>query len=144
MFHRLQGIEIFPGVGTPVSKSTRYGATFIAFERGRVFSFLFGWVNYSPIFFKPSSNCTILGGRWWMISTERLRLRSLLYGAFEGGRLRWNKNAKLAEISVSLRIRGDLAIRQGSYKTGELEAVLNHHPFPPSPPRISGILRLFS
>ena len=107
----MHGVEVFPGVGTPLSFTTRYGAAFVAVGSGALMA---GWVNYSPIFFKPHTRCEILGGRWVLLS--RLGLAA---GCFAGGRVMWNRNLTLARIEGGLR------------GGGVFEGVLNHLPFPP-------------
>jgi hypothetical protein len=137
--HKLYGIEIFPGVGTPISRSTRYGATFVAAEGGLTPLILAGWVNYAPIFFKPNTECTVVGGRWCLI--EYGRRRATVHGTLGAGTIRWNGDGKLALLSVRLKATGGT----GSYRhyrgAADLSGVLNHHPFPPSPPRIGATLR---
>lgn len=140
--HKLHGVEIFPGVGIPVSRSTRYGATFVAVERGKTPVTLVGWVNYTPIFFKPGTECAVVGGRWWLVATEGIRHRGTLHGSFSEGKIRWNKDAKLAEASIRLRVSGGVGVYRGFRGTGNLMAALNHLPFPPFPPRIGGTLEL--
>jgi hypothetical protein len=140
--HKLHGFEIFPGIGTPISRTTRYGATFVAVERGETSVVMIGWVNYAPIFFKPETECTVVGGRWWLVTSKGARYRGMLYGPFTKGRVRWNKNAKLAEVSVRLKVSGGTKACRNALSVGNLTAVLNHLPFPPSPPRIGGTLEL--
>lgn len=130
---KLEGIEVFPGVGTPLSRTTRYGASFVAIEREESFIALFGWVNYTPIFFKPFTECTVTGGCWILLAVDGLRYRSLLGGSFEGGTVTWNENAKLAQAMIRM---------SAPEVVGDLTATLNHFPFPPAPPRIEGTLRL--
>ena len=140
--HKLHGVEVFPGIGTPFSRTTRYGATFVATERGRTSVTMIGCVNYTPIFFKPLTECTIVGGRWWLVARRKARYQGMLCGSFSGGKVRWNKDAKLAEVSVRLKVSGGTGAYRNSASAGELTAVLNHLPFPPSPPRIGGTLKL--
>ena len=136
---RLRGREIFPGVGTPVSCTTRYGATFAGVEKGKVSVALFGWVNYTPIFFKPRTRCAIVGGCWWLVATEGLRYRGALRGSFDGGMVSWNKDAKLAKASIDLKVFCEPAERENPGNTGTFTAILNHLSFPP---RITGVLSL--
>lgn len=140
--HKLHGVEIFPGVGTPISRTTRYGATFVGVQRGRASVILVGWVNYAPIFFKPSTECTIVGGRWWLVSVEGARCRGMLHGSFDEGVVQWNKNAKIAVASVRLKVLGGTEAYRESLRGGTFTAGLNHRPFPPLPPKIGGTLRL--
>lgn len=140
--YKLHGLEIFPGVGIPVSRNTRYGATFVATEKGRVSTTLVGWVNYTPIFFEPRAQNTIVGGRWWLIATEGICYRGVLYGSFGKGELRWNKDAKIAEASVHLKISGGTRAYRDLWQTGSLTAALNHLPFPPLPPSLGITLKL--
>lgn len=140
--YKLHGVEIFPGIGTPISYTTRYGATFVAVERGETRVTLAGWVNYTPIFFKPHTECTVVGGRWWLVASKGVRCQGMLHGSFTGGKVRWNKDAKLAEVCVRLKVSGGTGAYQNSSGAGNLTAVLNHLPFPPSPPRIGGTLEL--
>jgi hypothetical protein len=141
--YKLHGLEIFPGVGTPLSRTTRYGATFVGTERGTVSVTLIGWVNYTPIFFKPYTECTILGGRWWLVAREGIRYRGMLHGSFSDGAIRWNKDAKIAAASIRLQISGGARACRNHLSAGDLEAALNHLPFPPFPPVIGGTLTLF-
>jgi hypothetical protein len=137
--HKLHGIEVFPGVGTPLSRTTRYGATFVAVERGRTPLIVAGWVNYTPIFFKPGTECIVVGGRWCLI--ERGRRRVALHGTLGAGTILWNDDGKLALLSVRLRASGGTGPYRNYRGDGELSGVLNHHPFPPSPPSIGATLR---
>lgn len=133
--YELHGIEIFPGIGTPFSYTNRYGAIFVASGEGRPHLTFVGWVNYTPIFFKPETVCSIIGGRWLLISRESRRCRGMLQGYFSEGEVQWNKNAKLARVSARLKL-------SGSRDLGTLSAILNHFPFPPKPPRIEGLLNI--
>lgn len=138
---KLYGIELFPGIGTPISRTTRYGATFVAAERGRTPLILAGWVNYTPIFFKPDTECTVVGGRWCLVERGENRSRATLHGSLDGGTILWNKDGKLARLSVRLKASGGTGAYRRFRGTAELTGVLNHHPFPPSPPRIGATLR---
>jgi|GEM_PF-2758759 len=129
--YRLHGVELFPGIGVPLSRTTRYGATFAGVQRGEPAALLLGWVNYTPIFFKPSTECAVVGGRWWLVAAEGGRPR-VLRGRFGRGTVRWDQKGKLAAAEVGVRLGG----RGGE---GRLAAALNHLPFPP---RIGGALRL--
>ena len=140
--YKVHGIEIFPGIGTPFSRTTRYGATFVGVERGVAPTTLVGWINYTPIFFKPDTECTVVGGRWLLVAGEGLRYRYMLYGSFNEGVVRWNRAAKLAEALVRLKVTGGTRAYRNSLSGGDLAAALNHLPFPPFPPRIGGTLRL--
>jgi hypothetical protein len=140
--YKLHGVEIFPGVGTPVSRTTRYGATFVATEKSRASTTLIGWINYTPIFFEPRAQNTIVGGRWWLIAAEGIRYRGMLYGSFGEGEVRWNGDAKIAEASVYLKVSGGTRAYRDLWKAGSLTAALNHLPFPPLPPSIGGTLKL--
>lgn len=128
--YHLRGVEVFPGIGVPLSRTTRYGATFVGLQRGEPAVLLLGWVNYTPIFFKPSTECTVVGGRWWLLATEGVRFAGVLRGRFGPGKVRWDGRGKLAEAAVSVSVSGG--------GEGRLLAVLNHLPFPP---RIGGVLR---
>jgi hypothetical protein len=66
----------------------------------------------------------------------------MLHGSFTGGKVRWNKDAKLAEVYVRLKVSGGTGAYQNSSGAGNLTAVLNHLPFPPSLPRIGGTREL--
>lgn len=138
---RLYGIEVFPGVGTPISRTTRYGATFVAAERGRTPLVLAGWVNYTPIFFKPNTECQVVGGRWCLVEGGGNRPRAILYGSLTRGRILWNGDGKLARLSVRLQPSGGTGVYRRFRGSAELVGALNHHPFPPSPPRIGATLR---
>lgn len=138
---KIYGMEVFPGVGTPLSRTTRYGATFVGVERGRTPLILAGWVNYTPIFFKPETECTVVGGRWCLIEGRGKGLHGILHGSFNGGSVRWNRSGKLAELSVRLEASGGARAYRHLRHAAELEGVLNHLPFPPSPPRIGAALR---
>ena len=140
--HKLHGVEIFPGVGAPISHTTRYGSTFVGVEKGRTTMILVGWVNYTPIFFMPSTECTIVGGRWWLVVAEGIRPWGILRGTFGAGVVRWNRNGKIAEASVPLKISGGTKAYQNSLRGGTFTAGLNHLPFPPLPPKIGGTLEL--
>ena len=140
--HKLHGVEVFPGVGAPISRTTRYGATFVGVEGGRASVTLVGWVNYAPIFFKPYTECTVVGGRWWLVVTEEARYRGMLRGSFSAGVVRWNKNGKIAEASVRLKVSGGTKAYRESLRGGTFTAGLNHLPFPPLPPKIGGTLEL--
>ena len=137
--YKLDGFEIFPGIGTPISRTTRYGATFVGTEKGGTSITLIGWVNYTPIFFKPNTECTVVGGRWWLLAREGTRYRGVLYGSFGEGKVRWNKDAKLAEASVRLKVSGGTRVYRNTWRAGSFTAALNHLPFPP---RIGGTLKL--
>lgn len=139
--HKLYGLEIFPGVGTPLSYTTRYGATFAAIERGRRPLVMAGWVNYTPIFFKPKTVCTVVGGRWFLLEMKGAWPGGLAYGTFRGGEVRWNEDAKLATASMEMDLSRYGDVHEDSHVAGKLVAALNHHPFPPSPPRIGATLR---
>ncbi len=139
--HKLHGIEVFPGVGTPISRTTRYGATFVAVEGGTTPLIVAGWVDYTPIFFKPDTECTVVGGRWCLIERGRGRRRAALHGTLAGGRILWNGDGKLALLSVRVRASGGTGRYRHFRGAAELSGVLNHHPFPPSPPRIGATLR---
>jgi hypothetical protein len=135
---KLYGIEVFPGVGTPISRTTRYGATFVAVERGRTPSILAGWANYRPIFFKPHTECTVVGGRWCLVEGGS---RAALQGSLGGGKILWNGDGKLALLSLRLEVSGGTGVHRRFRGAAELVGALNHHPFPPSPPRIGATLR---
>lgn len=135
--HRLYGLEIFPGVGTPLSRTTRYGATFVAVERGRMSVTLIGWVNYTPIFFKPDTVCRVVGGRWWLLAATGPRCRGLLHGSFRDGTVRWNGDAKLADASMEMEVWYGRNSGGEHRVSAKLVAGLNHLPFPP---RIGGML----
>lgn len=111
-------------------------------ERGAVSVVLIGWVNYTPIFFKPYTECTVLGGRWWLIASEGARYRGMINGSFSEGAIRWNKDAKIAGVSLRLKISGGTEACRNHLSVGDLQAALNHLPFPPFPPIIGGTLRL--
>jgi hypothetical protein len=100
---------------------------------------MIGWVNYAPIFFKPETECTVVGGRWWLVTSKGARYRGMLYGPFTGGKVRWNKDAKLAEAFVRLKVSGGTKACRDALSAGSLTAVLNPLPFPP---RIGGTLKL--
>lgn len=138
---KLHGIEVFPGIGTPISHTTRYGATFIAAERGRTPLLMAGWVNYTPIFFKPNTECTVVGGRWCLVEGGGNRPRATLHGSLGRGMILWNADGKLARLSVRLEASGGTGAYRRFRGAAELAGVLNHHPFPPSPPRIGATLR---
>lgn len=137
---KLHGFEVFPGVGTPLSRTTRYGATFVAVDRGG--AAMIGWVNYAPIFFGPGTECRVVGGRWYLLSREGDGARGLLHGSFTGGTVAWNRRAKIARASLRMRVRGGTRARRDAYGCGTLVAGLNHLPFPPLPPGIGGTLEL--
>ena len=139
---KLHGIELFPGIGTPISRTTRYGATFVAAERGKTPLVLAGWVNYTPIFFKPDTECTVVGGRWYLVEGwDNDWHLATLRGCLCGGTILWNGDGKLAMLSVRLEASGGTGAYRAFRGAGELTGVLNHHPFPPSPPRIGATLR---
>ena len=137
--HKVHGRELFPGIGTPLSRTTRYGATFVGVERGEKPVTMIGWINYTPIFFKPNTECTVVGGRWLLVAGRGLRPKSVLYGRFGEGSVRWNNDAKIATASIEMKsIRG----RANTRIAGTLTAGLNHFPFPPLPPIIGATLEL--
>jgi hypothetical protein len=138
---KLYGVEVFPGVGTPISRTTRYGATFVAVERGRAPLILAGWVNYTPIFFKPHTECTVVGGRWYLVEGGCGRRCATLHGSLGGGRILWNGDGKLARLTLRLEASGGTGAYRRFRGAAELVGALNHHPFPPSPPKISATLR---
>lgn len=137
--HKVHGRELFPGIGTPLSRTTRYGATFVGVERGEVPVTMIGWINYTPIFFKPNTECTVLGGRWLLLAGRGFRHRGVLYGSFGEGSVRWNEDAKIATASIEMKaISGPADTRI----VGALTAGLNHLPFPPLPPVIGATIDL--
>lgn len=138
---KLYGIELFPGIGTPLSRTTRYGAVFAAAERGKTPLILAGWVNYTPIFFKPDTECTVVGGRWCLVEGGYDSPFAMLYGSLSRGTIAWNGDGKLALLSVCLEVSGGTGAYHRFRGTAELTGALNHHPFPPSPPRIGATLR---
>ena len=140
--YKLRGFEIFPGIGTPISRTTRYGATFVSAGKGATPVILIGSINYTPIFFKPNTECTVVSGCWWLVAREGIRYRGMLYGSFREGKVRWNENAKLAEASIRLKVSGGTKAYRNYLSVGNLTAVLNHLPFPPFPPTIGGTLKL--
>ena len=131
---KFHGREIFPGIGTPFSRTIRCGAAFVGVERGEVSTTLIGWVCYTPIFFKPGTECSIVGGRWLLISNSGLRYRGALRGSFGDGFVRWNGDAKLATISIEMNAPDGAG---SSRAVGNLTGALNHLPFPPLPPVIA-------
>lgn len=137
---KLHGFEVFPGVGTPLSRTTRYGAAFVAAERGG--AAMLGWVNYAPIFFGPDTECAVVGGRWFVLAREGGVYRGLLHGSFTGGTVRWNRRAKIARTSLQMQVSGGTRSWRNAYGSGALVAGLNHLPFPPAPPGIGGTLEL--
>ena len=126
----MHGIELFPGIGTPFSQLNRYGAIFTATSEAEPALRFSGWVNYTPIFFKPGTICSVIGGGWILLSR-----RAICLGGFDGGEVHWNRNAKLALAEIELT--------HDSRSVGRLSAVLNHFPFPPVPPRIEGSITFY-
>ena len=137
--HKVHGRELFPGIGTPLSRTTRYGATFVGVERGEKPVTIIGWINYTPIFFKPNTVCAVVGGRWLLISGRGVHRKGVLYGRFGDGAVRWNNDAKLATASIQMKSTGGPA---DTRVAGTLTAGLNHFPFPPLPPVIGATLEL--
>ena len=131
---KFHGREVFPGIGTPFSRTTRYGATFVGLERGEVPVVLIGWVYYTPIFFKPGTECSVVGGRWWMVAGKGLHYRETLSGSFREGFVRWNGDAKIATVSIEMEVPDGPG---ASRVVGTLVGGLNHLPFPPLPPIIA-------
>ncbi len=131
---KFHGREVFPGIGTPFSRTTRYGATFVGLERGRIPVVLIGWVYYTPIFFKPGTECSVVGGRWWMVAGKGLHYRETLSGSFGEGFVRWNEDAKIAAVSIEMEVPDGPG---ASCVVGTLAGGLNHLPFPPLPPIIA-------
>ena len=131
---KFHGREVFPGIGTPFSRITRYGATFVGVERGEVSVTLIGWVCYTPIFFKPDTECSVVGGRWFMVANDGPRYRGAVHGSFGEGFVRWNGDAKLATVSIEMEIKDGPG---ASRLIGTLSGALNHLPFPPLPPVIA-------
>ncbi len=137
--HKIHGREVFPGVGTPLSRTTRYGATFVGVERREVPVTMIGWVDYTPIFFKPNTECTVVGGRWLLLAGRGPLYKGVLYGSFGEGSVRWNEAAKIATAYIEMKAAGgpaDIPV------AGTLTAGLNHLPFPPLPPVIGATLEL--
>lgn len=136
----LRGVEIFPGMGTPLSRTTRYGATFVASERRGVI--MLGWVNYTPLFFKPGTECTVVGGRWFILVRERGIYCGLLRGLFTKGLVCWDRRADIAQASLGMKGSGGTRECRDAVVYGSMMATLDHLPFPPAPPSIVGELKL--
>lgn len=127
----MHGVEIFPGIGTPFSQTSRFGAVFVAACEGLDATRFLGWINYTPIFFEPGTVCSVIGGGWAVFSGSSLPV----FGGFGRGSVSWNRNGKLALAEITLL--------HGSSTTGQVYAILNHFPFPPAPPTIEGTVRFF-
>lgn len=125
----MHGIEIFPGIGTPFSQTSRFGAVFFAGCEGLPKTRFLGFINYTPIFFGPGTVCSIIGGFWILLHPGRFPVR----GSFGRGTVSWNHNCKLALAEMDLLLC--------SRPAGQIQAILSHFPFPPSCPTIEGTLR---